>query len=207
MTDISVEQYLAGKTRSAKFENIGDTVAGTVTGSPRMVQRRDYNSNELLFHSDSGKPDMQMALTVQGDPDPNDSEDDGRRTLFVRGQMRAALIEEMRKVGVRAPEDGDHVAVTLVELRPVTLQNGKPGKPQHIHAVVFRKGAQKPDAAVAEFFGAQEAAAPATAPGLPVPPGVQPGKWAAMTDAQQRQMYDALGLAVPALAANDEPPF
>lgn len=192
-----IEQFLAGKTKSAKFENPGDRVAGTVVGEPRMVQRKDYTTGELLTHADSGRPQMQMAVTIQTEL-REDSEDDGKRTLFFRGQQKAALVEALKNAGSKIPQEGDWLSDTFTHTVPSTI-NGKPGLPQKIHAVEYRKGAGAPAAAP------PSTATPAAST-LPCPAGVNAAKWASMTETQQHQMYDALGLTPPRGFA-DEPPF
>jgi hypothetical protein len=200
MSDVA--QFLSGKSKSAKFETIGDTIAGTIVAEPRLVQQKDYDTDELLFHKDSGKPVMQLAVTVQTDI-RDDSEDDGRRTIWYKGQPRVALIEALKKAGLNIPREGDFISDRFTEEKPTTMSNGKPGYPQKIHEIEYK-------AVFRENAGPSEGGQPAgnskmdTPADVPPPHGVDPGKWARMNEAQRTQLLDALGLNG---GFTDEPPF
>ncbi len=214
-----IEEFFSGGAKSAKFPDgaIGTVIGGEIVEEPRMQQQRDYDTDELVFYQD-GNPAMQMVITVQAQPATD--EDDGRRSFYVRGQLKQAVGEALRKVGTREPERGGKLWVKLTGEEPVQLRNGKPGKPKKIHAAKYEPAAQ---AAAGQFFADdQGASAEAStravadplggAPILSCPAGVDPGKWASMNPAQRAQMYDALGLAIQKANAagslfTEEPPF
>jgi hypothetical protein len=227
-----LEKFLGSKVASAKFEDeaYGTIIGGEIVDEPEMMQQRDYETNDLLFYAD-GNPQMQMVIKVQ--TGLNESEhDDGVRAFYVRGAMRAAVIEALQRAGEKVPRKGGNLRVKYLRDEPVTLKNGKKGNPKKIYAAQYKP----PVSRGAEAFFDQPAAqggAPATsfdngpqtalqasfATGGPVvsrrlacPEGVDPQRWAQMDAGQQQQMYTALGLGAPeAVAAaagfNDEPPF
>ncbi len=221
-----LEAFFAGGATAAKFPDgaYGTVIGGEILDEPRMQQQRDYETNELLTYPD-GNPQMQMVVTVQAQPATDD--DDGRRTFYIKGQMKAAVGEALRKVGAKTLRRGGQLWIKYTEDKPVTLKNGRPGSPQKIHIAKYEPPAQT---AAGQFFDTPPttSAAPAAASAddmrssgntagrkLPCPPNVPPVKWAAMTGPQQEQMYDALGMALPvgrdvapqASRFDDEPPF
>lgn len=213
----SVEDFFAGGVPAVKFPDgaFGTVIGGVITSDPRMQQQRDYTSGEPVVYQD-GNPAMQMVITVQTDlRDPAIDGDDGQRAFYVKGQMRQAIGEALRKANARKPERGGRLLVKYIEDKPTTLKNGKPGNPQKIYAAKYEPPAGQ---AAGQFF--DEAPAPAMDPlgGGPIlrcPPGVDPRRWAEMTLDQRRQMYDALGLddrgnplaSVPERSFTEEPPF
>lgn len=221
----AIEDFFSGGAKAAKFEEraYGSVIGGEITADPVMRQQRDYETDELMTYPD-GNPMMQMLVTVQAQPPSDD--DDGQRTFYIRGQLKSAVGDALRKAGEKAPRRGGQLWVKYVSDEPVTLKNGKRGNDKKIYAAKYEPPAQ---AAAGQFFqegpptttGTVAASADgmrssgnAAAPGggLPCPPNVPPVKWLAMTSAQQEQMYDALGLvpraAAPAAAQfAGEPPF
>ena len=109
----SADDWLTGgAAKSATFHNIGDTVRGRVVGKPTMQQQRDFTTKKPKFWDD-GNPMWQLVVILQTDErDPQDPEDDGRRGLYIKGQMRTAVQEALRKVGAKALEDGGELWVT-----------------------------------------------------------------------------------------------
>lgn len=210
----SIEDFFAGGVPAAKFPDglFGTIIGGVITSEPRMQQQRDYTTGDPITYQD-GNPAMQMVIVVQTDQhDPAIEGDDGQRALYVKGQMRQAVGEALRKAGARKPERGGRLLVKYLEDKPTTLKNGKPGNAQKIYAAKYEPPAAQ---AAGQFF--DDPAAPATNGGagsMPCPAGVDPGKWSAMTAQQREQMYDALGLVPPDYrtlsgkqAYDREPPF
>lgn len=226
----AIEDFFAGGAKAAKFPDgqFGTVIGGQITTDPRMTQQRDYTTDELIFYPD-GNPAMQMVVTVQAEQPSGD--DDGQRSLYIKGQLKQAVGDALRKHGEKAPRRGGSLWVKYVEDKPVTLKNGKSGNPQKIFAAKYDPPAA---AAAGQFFddpapqpatnadsmraSGNRAAPPAAAGTLPCPANVPPAKWAAMNAHQQEQMYDALGMAPPRVTASfangpagsqftDEPPF
>lgn len=91
----NVNEFLAGGgAASAKFETKGTVVKGTIIHFG-MRQQSDFKSGKLLFWDD-GNPRMQVVITLQTD-ERDDDEDDGRRSLYVKGNMLAALRKALGK--------------------------------------------------------------------------------------------------------------
>lgn len=222
----ALEEFFAGGVAAAKFEDgeYGTVIGGVITTEPRMAQQRDYTTNEPVFYPD-GNPAMQMIVTVQADE--AHGEDDGQRAFYIRGQMRAAVGEALRKVGAKTLARGGRLLIKYLEDKPVTLKNGKPGNPQKIFAARYEPPTQT---AQADYFRQDQPttrpapgtaddmrshaqqARPAGGAGLPCPQGVDPATWAQMNPAQRSQMYDVLGLGPTSVqqeprGSTDEPPF
>ena len=101
-----------GGAPSAKFDAFGATVAGHITEHPEVQQQRDIKTGEKKFWSD-GNAMMQLVVTVQTDlRDPAVQDDDGRRRLFIKGQMKTAIQEAVKAVGGRGLEVGGHLSIT-----------------------------------------------------------------------------------------------
>lgn len=128
-------QFLGGGTVAAKFPQPGFVVEGTIL-SFRMAQQTHKDSGELLFWEgkerveqsklqfpQSAKPVDQLIIEIQGKPtgitwetnryvEKQIPDDDGVRTLYVKGSMQKALGKALRDAGVRAPEIGGYIKVT-----------------------------------------------------------------------------------------------
>lgn len=103
-----------GGAPTAKFATPGTTVGGHITEPPKVEQQRDIQSGEKKFWSD-GNPMYQLVVTVQTDErDPSIEDDDGRRRIFVKGQMKNAVADAVRDAGARGLEVGGalHVRYT-----------------------------------------------------------------------------------------------
>lgn len=96
MTDPN-DLLFAGGAPSAKFPAIGAKVVGTIE-SAEVKQQTDINGTLLTW--DNGEPKMQIVVSLLTDErDPSIEEDDGRRRLFVKGQMMTAVREAVRAGG------------------------------------------------------------------------------------------------------------
>lgn len=219
-----VESFLTGKVASASFPDgaYGTVVGGRIVRPPQIMQQRDYTTGDPIVYPDSGQPAMQLVVHVQTDlRDPTIPDDDGVRALYIKGQMRAALIEALKATGTKSPTTGGELYMRYERDEPVTLKNGRPGNAQKIY-----KGKYVPalNTATSEFLTDPAAASPAAGSPAPTaddmragarletqaasfraltcPQGVDPARWAVMNEGQRRQMYEALGLPV-----HGEPPF
>lgn len=126
--------FLGGGTVSAKFPKEGFVVEGTIL-SFRMAQQTDMESGELLFWEgkeqveqsklkfpQSARPCEQLVIEMQCEPtgvtwetnryvERQLPDDDGTRTLYVKGGLQAAIGKALRDAGVRAPEIGGYLKV------------------------------------------------------------------------------------------------
>jgi hypothetical protein len=204
MTATDIEAFFAGGATAAKFEDkqYGQVIGGEITAEPAMRQQRDYTTGEPITYPD-GNPAMQMVVTVQAQPATGD--DDGQRALYIKGQMKQAVGDALRKAGATAPRKGGKLWIKYVEDKPVTLQNGRPGNPQKIYAAKYEPPVAAQNAGF--FADAEPVATQYAGPGTPA--GIDPVQWAVMTTEQREQLRRALGgQAAPSAATfTDEPPF
>jgi hypothetical protein len=118
----SADDFLmgGGGAPSAKFPTPGTVVGGRITEKPTVEQQRDIKSGDKKFWGD-GNPMMQLVVTVQTDQrDPEVDEDDGRRRLFVKGQMKNAIADAVKATGARGLEVGGVLTLTYTHDGPVT---------------------------------------------------------------------------------------
>jgi hypothetical protein len=103
-----------GGAPTAKFPTPGTVIGGRITEPPTLEQQRDIKSGEKKFWAD-GDPMMQLVVTVQTDlRDPALEDDDGKRRIFIKGQMKNAVSDAVRQAGARGLEVGGtlHVRYT-----------------------------------------------------------------------------------------------
>lgn len=102
---------MSGGAKSAKFPEVGTVVKGTIVTPPTLSQQTDFTTGALKTWDD-GKPMMQLVVTIATDErDPDEPEDDGLRSLYVRGAMQAAVKDAIRKAGAKGLEVGGTIAV------------------------------------------------------------------------------------------------
>ncbi|MFI1287425.1 hypothetical protein ACH4VM_02755 [Streptomyces sp. NPDC020792] len=191
-----------GGAPTAKFPTPGTVVGGRITEEPEVQQQRDIQTGELKFWSDGNKM-MQLVVTVQTDErDPAIEDDDGRRRIFVKGQMKNAVSDAVRAAGGKGLEVGGTLHVRYTH-------DGQPK--QRGFSAPKQYAAKYEPAAVAELgaWGGAAAPAPAAAPQHQAPPAPAAAQapadpWATATPAPA-----AAAAPPPAAAAprGDEPPF
>lgn len=117
----SVDDLLSGggaPSLSFKDVPVGHTYEGTIT-ELRAVQVRNYEDPTKLEFWDDGKPKMQIEITLATDyADPTDSDDDGKRRVFLFGQKLRAAKEELAKKGFKTFEIGMGFKITLSGTKP-----------------------------------------------------------------------------------------
>ena len=93
------------------FFNADSQPGATVTGevvSTEVTQVTDFQSKQPAFWP-SGQPKQQIHIVLQTSLPPEDEDDDGRRSLWIKGwgvQVKA-LRDACRKAGVKSPSKGD----------------------------------------------------------------------------------------------------
>jgi hypothetical protein len=103
---------MGGGAKSARFDNEGDKVVGTIV-SMEVKQQTDIKSGAPLFW-DSGDPKMQLVTVLRTDA-RDDDEDDGLRTVYIKGQMQKAVQDAVRKAGARGLSEGGRLGIKFVE--------------------------------------------------------------------------------------------
>jgi hypothetical protein len=101
---------MGGGVPSAKFEDTGTVVAGEIA-TMEMQQQRDFATGELKTWSD-GNPMMQLKVVLL--TGPVDEEDDGRRAIYLKGQMRDAVREAVKAKNQKGLAIGGKLAVKYV---------------------------------------------------------------------------------------------
>lgn len=93
------------------FFNADSQPGATVTGevvSIEVTQVTDFQSKQPAFWP-SGQPKQQIHIVLQTSLPPEDEDDDGRRSLWIKGwgvQVKA-LRDACHKAGVKSPSKGD----------------------------------------------------------------------------------------------------
>lgn len=112
MTMDPQEFLMGGGGTSARFENIGDRVTGTITVTPEIKQQTDPQTGKPSFW-DNGDPKMQLIVTLATDQrDDTVEDDDGTRRLFVKGKMQYAIRDAVKTAGAKGLEVGGRLTVT-----------------------------------------------------------------------------------------------
>lgn len=158
MSTMDIEKFLQGSgAKSAAFAEVGTIVSGTVVGDPQVQQQKDMDG-ELKTYKD-GNPAMQLVIKVQTtDRDPEDPDDDGVRAVYFKGQMKSALADACRRVGVKAPEAGGTLAVKFTGTEPAATKGFNDKK---LYACKYTAPATPTAAAVDDFLGTTTTPAPA----------------------------------------------
>jgi hypothetical protein len=115
-----VDQFLSGNSIAVKFPKEGYTVGGTVLGF-EMKQQTHMEDGSLLVWAD-GKPRMQLVVQLQSEAtgvtwetnaykEVSIPDDDGLRTLYVKGSIQKAFMKALKDAGARI-EVGGYIEVT-----------------------------------------------------------------------------------------------
>ena len=194
----SLTDLLASGGKSAKFDNIGDSVIGTVVKA-EVRQKTDPDTGKLQYWDD-GAAIEQIAITLATElRDPADREDNGQRTVYIKGwgdQLRA-LKAALAAAGATEILPGGRFAAHLTG-------RGEKAKAHHSPPNIFSYEYAAPAvAAVSNLLAAVpvQAAVPATAPVAPAAvPAMTPEQVAAFNAYMAQQ-------AQAAAAPVDKPPF
>lgn len=116
---------------------IGETITGRIVSIDRK-QQTDIKTGEPLYWS-NGDPRMQTLIGLQTDLRESD-DDDGLRTLWLKGGKNfqaaqgsglsgeQALIEAVRKAGVKSVDEGGTLTFRLTGLSKPTQRGYNPAK-------------------------------------------------------------------------------
>ena len=106
MTDVN--DFLMGGGKPAAFKQIGDQVIGNVLHAESR-QQTDLNTGEPKFWKD-GSPMKMVVVSLQTE-ERESEDDDGIRTVYVRGQMTAAVRSALQQAHVKGLEIGGKLQV------------------------------------------------------------------------------------------------
>lgn len=214
----SADEFLmgGGGAPTAKFPTIGTSVGGRITEKPFVQQQRDIDSGEPKFWND-GKPMMQLVVTVQtNQSDPSIQDDDGRRRLFVKGQLKQAVHDAVRAVGGSGLEVGGHLTVTYVADGEAKKRGFTPPKQytaKYVPAAQVELNTPDPGVPAGVNPHTGEITTPAVPAQAAAPagvPGLTPDQLAAIqNDPAKAALFAQLTgqQAAPAQSATAEPPF
>lgn len=122
MSNAADEFLLGGGGASAKFENSGDQISGTIK-STEVRQQTDLATGAPLTW-DNGDPRQQLVVTLQTDQ-RTDTDDDGVRALYVKGSKKPgsqslhdAVATAVRNSGAKSLEVGGTLTVQFIGTEP-----------------------------------------------------------------------------------------
>lgn len=121
----SADDFMTGGHRSAKFDTFGQVIGGPIVEKPRVEQQTDPKTRAPQFYP-SGDPKWVLLVSVQAQPPTPD--DDGVRTLYVKGDMKRAIQQALAQVGADRLEVGGIPLVKYVRDEPNSSGSGLPKK-------------------------------------------------------------------------------
>lgn len=148
----SADDFFGGGGRSAQFPTLGTVVGGPIVRVGEPMQQRDPVTLKPKVYDDSGKPMMQLPVEVQTNT-REDADDDGVRTIWIKGQMKKAVQDALNKTKSKLRVGG-----TLI----VKWNAEEPNKNRALNAQKIYVAAYQPPAADGGFF--DEPAAPVAEP-------------------------------------------
>jgi hypothetical protein len=158
---------MGGGAASARFDQPGDTVTGTIADPPEVRQQTDIKTGDPVFWP-SGDPKMQLLVTLQTTL-KDDPDDDGKRRVYVKGKsLTDAVREAVRAAGAKGLEVGGTLTVTYTGDGTASQRGFNPPK-------LYTAAYKRPDTtqATGEFLGVTPqpapAAVPSTQPAQPTP--------------------------------------
>lgn len=134
MTDVSTFLDSAGGSKypAFKFENIGDTLAGEIIDTPKIIQRPNLND---------GTPEDNLVINIR-------TTDGHEFTLWVRrGFLAGAISDAVKAAGAAGLEAGGKLGVRYTESR----DTGKP-KPARVFTAQYQPPTP-PTVNPADIFG------------------------------------------------------
>mgnify|MGYP001737034709 CR=1 FL=1 len=188
---------------SWKFTNPGDTHTGTITEVSDARQATEYGSNELAYwDKERTRPKMQVAVTLDTtERDPQDSNDTGKRTLWVvedgrSGSILSAIRQAVHQAGAGTIDIGGQLTVAFSGFDP---NSKNPANPRKIYTAAY-----VPPAPAGGMFTSQAPAQPVAAPATPAAPAPVAQPAAPATPAPVPAVPDAIRQAVTALIATGQ---
>lgn len=145
-----------GGGKSVRFDKVGDTVTGVISGPPEKKESRDDDGKPRTF--DSGDIRYVWVFPILTDlRDPEDPLDEGERSLWLKWHSYEAVKKAIRASGAKGPEVGGTITLTLTGFGPKTKAIWNPPKLYSATYVPPPSG----------FMGAEPAAPYSTPPAAP----------------------------------------
>lgn len=192
---------------SWKFTNPGDTHTGTITEVSDARQATEYGSNELAYwDKERTRPKMQVAVTLDtAERDPQDSNDTGKRTLWVvedgrSGSILSAIRQAVHQAGAGTIDIGGQLTVTFSGFDP---NSKNPANPRKVYSASYVPPAPAGGMFTNQAPAQPAAPAPVAQPAPAAAPAAQPVA-APATPAPVPAVPDAVRQAVTALIATDQ---
>jgi hypothetical protein len=117
---------MGGGVKSAAFKSPGTVVGGSILREPRVTQQTDFDTQKPKFYDD-GNPMMQIVVQVQTDQ-RDDTDDDGVRAFYIKGQMRQAVADAVRAVKAKGLDVGGALFVKYERDEPNSRGRGNDKK-------------------------------------------------------------------------------
>lgn len=188
---------LGGGGASAKFENVGDTVTGTIV-TTEVTNQTDLATGAVLTWDD-GSPRQQLVVSLQTQ-EKTDADDDGVRKVYVKGSKKPgsrslhdAVASAVRASGAKGLTPGGTLSVKYIGDEPSATRGFNPRK---LYEATFAPSAG------GDFLGtAAPAPAPQQAPqATPAPAPAAPPVTQQQAPAQQYAQPAPTGAPAPAAA-------
>lgn len=141
---------MGGGVKGAKFERIGDSIAGEVYETPEVRQQTDLSTGQPKVWDD-GRPQMQLVVTLKTNLH-DEPDDDGLRRIFVKGKMTEAIREAVRRSGARGLEVGGQLTVRFTGEEPPVRRGFNPTK---LYAAEYTRAATNQASAFLNSGGGQ----------------------------------------------------
>ena len=136
MSNDTNDFLFGGGGKAFRFENIGDTVEGSITDVV-VSQQTDLETNAPLTWPD-GSPRKQLVISLQTSLKEDDN-DDGIRRCFAKGgrfeaqegtgtSMKDAIADAVRKAGARSLDEGGILKIGHTGLAKRTNRGFSPAK-------------------------------------------------------------------------------
>ena len=191
---------LGGGGASAKFENVGDTVTGTIV-TTEVTNQTDLATGAVLTWDD-GSPRQQLVVSLQTQ-EKTDADDDGVRKVYVKGSKKPgsrslhdAVASAVRASGAKGLTPGGTLSVKYIGDEPSATRGFNPRKLYEATFAPSAGGDFLGTAAPAPAPAPQQAPQAAGAPAPAAPPVTQQ-----QAPAQQYAQPAPAGAPAPAAAA------
>jgi hypothetical protein len=139
--------FFDGGAKSLSFGKMGDNTwlnrwrGGVITNVGEEKPQTDWRTGKVIFQKDGVTPKTQVIITLLCDGngplglaagmsqgltnERTDPSDDGRRGLYVKGNLRYDIGNKLRELGVRDPEVGSELYIKMTGTRSTDNGEGR----------------------------------------------------------------------------------